>query len=254
MKTQQQPFVVFGGSSGLGAACVHRLSEAGGIGVIADLKPPTESPTTNTAASFVFQQTDVTDGASVQHALALAADRCGPVRGVVICAGIIHGERIVGADGPFDLAVFRRIIAVNLVGTFNVLRLAADAMRNNPPNDDGERGVIITTSSIAAEEGQIGQAAYSASKGGVASLTLPAARELGRFGIRVVCIAPGVFETPMMQQVPEKTRQSLESQIPFPPRFGHPEEYAALVQHIVENPMLNGTVIRLDGGIRMGAR
>ena len=249
MHINQQAFVVVGGSSGLGAACVRQLSDAGGVGLIADLKPPTDS-----TASFVFQATDVTDEVSVRQAIALAEDRFGPVRGVVISAGIIHGERIIGADGPFDLAAFRRVIEVNLVGTFNVLRLAAEAMWNNPPHEDGERGVIITTSSIAAEEGQIGQAAYSASKGGVASLTLPAARELGRFGIRVVCIAPGVFETPMMQQVPEKIRQSLESQIPFPPRFGHPDEYAALVQHIIENPMLNGTVIRLDGGIRMGAR
>ncbi len=254
MKIPQQPFVIFGGSSGLGAACVHRLSEAGAVGVIADLQPPAELPMSNTVAQFDFQSTNVTSEDSVRQTLSLATDRFGPVRGVVICAGIIHGERIIGADGPFDLDAFRRIIEVNLIGTFNVLRLAADAMRNNPPNDDGERGVIITTSSIAAEEGQIGQAAYSASKGGVASLTLPAARELGRFGIRVVCIAPGVFETPMMQQVPEKTRQSLESQIPFPLRFGHPDEFAALVQHIIENPMLNGTVIRLDGGMRMGAR
>ena len=254
MHIHQQSFVVVGGSSGLGAACAQRLSEAGAVGLIADLKPPVDLSPTDTAKRFVFQPTDVTDEASVRQTLALATERFGAVRGVIICAGIIHGERIIGANGPFDLAAFRRVIEVNLIGTFNVLRLAAEAMRNNSPNDDGERGVIITTSSIAAAEGQIGQAAYSASKGGVASLTLPAARELGRFGIRVVCIAPGVFETPMMQQVPEKTRQSLESQIPFPPRFGHPEEYAALVQHIIENPMLNGTVIRLDGGMRMGAR
>ncbi len=254
MKTQQQPFVIFGGSSGLGAACVRRLFESGAVGVIADLRAPNESMSAEMAAHFLFQATDVTDEASVRQALKLAQDRFGPVRGVVICAGIIHGERIVGADGPFDLAAFRRVIDVNLIGTFNVLRLAADVMQHNPPMDEGERGVIITTSSVAAFEGQIGQAAYAASKGGVASLTLPAARELGRFGIRVVSIAPGVFETPMMQQVPEKLRESLESQVPFPPRFGHPDEYAALVQHIVENPMLNGTVIRLDGGLRMGPR
>ncbi len=254
MHINQQAFVVMGGSSGLGAACVRRLSESGAVGVIADLRPSSELPSTDTPARFVFQATDVTDEVAVLQVLSVAQDLFGPVRGVVICAGIIHGERIVGADGPFDLAAFRRVIDVNLVGTFNVMRLAADAMQHNPPNDQGERGVIITTSSVAAFEGQIGQAAYAASKGGVASLTLPAARELGRFGIRVISVAPGVFETPMMQQVPEKLRESLESQIPFPPRLGHPDEYAALVQHIIENPMLNGTVIRLDGGLRMGPR
>ena len=254
MHINQQAFVVMGGSSGLGAACVRRLSESGAVGVIADLRPPHESLPTDILGRFVFQPTDVTDEASVRQALATAHDLFGPVRGVVVCAGIIHGEKIVGASGPFDLAAFRRVIDVNLIGTFNVLRLSADAMQHNPPNDEGERGVIITTSSVAAFEGQIGQAAYAASKGGVASLTLPAARELGRFGIRVVSIAPGVFETPMMEQLPEKLRESLELQVPFPPRLGHPDEYAALVQHILENPMLNGTVIRLDGGLRMGSR
>jgi 3-hydroxyacyl-CoA dehydrogenase / 3-hydroxy-2-methylbutyryl-CoA dehydrogenase len=238
----------------LGAACVRRLSALGACGVIADLRPPSESHPPDLAARFVFQSTDVTNEASVRDLLATTQERLGALRGVVICAGIIHGERIVGADGPGDLAAFRRVIEVNLIGTFNMLRLAAETMRSNPPTEDGERGVIVTTSSIAATEGQIGQAAYAASKGGVAALTLPAARELGRFGIRVVCIAPGVFDTPMMQEVPETLRQSLESQIPFPRRFGHPDEYAALVQQIVENPMLNGTVIRLDGGMRMGPR
>ncbi len=254
MNTNQQAFVVVGGSSGLGAACVRRLSAAGACGVIADLRPPSESLPSDLATRFVFHSTDVTNESSVRDALSTAQERFGPVRGVVICAGIIHGERIVGAAGPGDLAAFRRVIEVNLIGTFNVLRLAAETMRSNPPAEDGERGVIITTSSIAATEGQIGQAAYAAAKGGVASLTLPAARELGRYGIRVVCIAPGVFDTPMMQQVPETLRQSLESQICFPPRFGHPNEFAALVQHIVENPMLNGSVIRLDGGMRMQPR
>lgn len=254
MNIPQNGFVIFGGSSGLGAACVRRLSECGATGVIADLHPPAESQPPEATPRFAFQHTDVTDEVSVRQSLQLAQERFAPLRGVVVCAGIIHGERILGANGPFDLAAFRRVIEVNLVGTFNVLRLAADVLHNNVPTDEGERGVIITTSSIAAAEGQIGQAAYSASKGGVASLTLPAARELGRFGIRVVSIAPGVFETPMMQQVPQKTRESLESQSPFPPRFGRPDEFAMLVQHIVENPMLNGTVIRLDGGMRMGAR
>ena len=186
--------------------------------------------------------------------MATAQERFGPLRGVVVCAGILHAERILGRQGLCDLNAFRRVVEVNLVGTFNVLRLAAGIMQNNEPDAEGERGVIITTASTAAFEGQIGQAAYAASKGGIAAMTLPAARELGRFGIRVVSIAPGVFETPMMQAAPEEQRQALQAQIPFPPRFGRPEEFAALVEHVLANRMLNGTVIRLDGGLRMAAR
>jgi NAD(P)-dependent dehydrogenase (short-subunit alcohol dehydrogenase family) len=167
---------------------------------------------------------------------------------------VLHAERIAGRAGPANLEAFRKVIDVNLIGTFNVLRLAADAMQKNEPDDDGQCGVIVLTSSVAAFEGQIGQAAYAASKGGVASMVLPAARELGHAGIRVVGIAPGVFETPMMQQATTEIRESLAEQIPFPPRFGHPREFAALVEHILENRMLNGTVIRLDGALRMGPK
>lgn len=250
----QSSFLIAGGSSGLGAACARQLADRGTGCVIADLQPPDDTLQQELGERCLFCPTDVTDESAVQTALQTAQDRFGPVRGVVICAGIIRGERILGASGPFDLNLFRRVIEVNLVGTFNVLRLAAQVMRDNTPNADGERGVIITTSSVAAFEGQIGQAAYAASKGGVASLTLPAARELSRFGIRVVSIAPGVFETPMVQQLPEKVRQSLEAQTVFPTRLGRPDEFASLVLHILDNPMLNGDVIRLDGGMRMGAK
>jgi len=246
--------LVAGGSSGLGVACVRRLAGAGGCGVIADVRPPQSSLLADCGQQFVFCAADVTDEASLRAAMATAQGRFGPIRGVVVSAGILHAERILGRQGLCDLNAFRRVVEVNLVGTFNVLRLAADFMQNNEPDDEGERGVIITTASAAAFEGQIGQAAYAASKGGIAAMTLPAARELGRFGIRVVSIAPGVFETPMMQATPREQRQAFEARVPFPPRFGRPEEFAALVEHVLANRMLNGTVIRLDGGLRMPAR
>ena len=254
MDALSQTFLIAGGSSGLGAACVQKLHARGANGVIADVRSPDASFLSTLNDRFLFHPTDVTDSTAISEAIELARSRFGPIRGAVVCAGVIHGEKIVGTNGPFDLEAFRRVIEINLVGTFNVMRLAADAMKTNPTGKDGERGVIITTASVAAFEGQIGQAAYAASKGGVAALTLPAARELGRYGIRVVSIAPGVFETPMMQQVPDKSRASLNAQIPFPSRFGRPDEFASLVEHIIDNPMLNGEVIRLDGGLRMGPR
>lgn len=247
-------FFIAGGSSGLGAACARRLVAGGGQGVIADVKPPESSLLEDCRGRFVFCTADVTDEAAIRAALAIAKERFGPIRGAVVCAGVLHSARVLGREGLFDLAAFRRAVEVNLVGTFNVLRLAADAMQSNEPDGDGQRGAIVTTSSTAAFEGQIGQAAYAASKGGVAAMTLPIARELGRVGIRVVSIAPGVFETPMMQAATDEQRQALEAQIPFPPRFGRPEEFAALVEHIFANHMLNGVVIRLDGGLRMRAK
>ena len=252
MKIAGSTVIVFGGSSGLGAASQELLRARGANVLVADLQPPVTAE--NTRSEVAFVTTDVTNESSVEAALAEVRARFGAVRAVVICAGIGHGERIIGPNNRHRLDSFQRVIGVNLVGTFNVLRLAAEAMQSNAPDDEGERGVIVLTSSIAAFEGQIGQAAYAASKAGVAALTLPAARELGRFGIRVVSIAPGVFETPMMQQVAEQYRQSLESQTPFPRRFGRPAEFAALVAHVLENSMLNGEVIRLDGGLRMSAR
>ncbi|MGC8489356.1 MAG: SDR family NAD(P)-dependent oxidoreductase, partial [Clostridia bacterium] len=178
----------------------------------------------------------------------------GPLAGAVNCAGVVLAERVIGRGGVHDLARFERVIRVNLVGSFNVARLVAARMQESPPGPDGERGVLVLTASIAAFDGQIGQAAYAASKGGVVSLTLPLARELSRDGIRVVAIAPGIFDTPMMAVLPEPARVSLGQQVPFPSRLGHPGEYAALVQHILENRMLNGEVIRLDGAIRMAPR
>lgn len=200
-----------------------------------------------------FMLTDVISSDQVRAAIAVA-EELGPFRGVVNCAGILSAARVVGRDGPHDLEQFNRVIQINLVGTFNVVRLAADAMSRQPLDESGERGVIINTASIAVWEGQIGQAAYAASKGGVASMTLPLARELARFGIRVVAIAPGVFETSMMAGAPPPVVESLTAQTVFPSRLGRPDEFAAFAQHIFENPMLNGAVLRLDGAMRMGAK
>ncbi|MBW3597157.1 MAG: SDR family NAD(P)-dependent oxidoreductase [Planctomycetes bacterium] len=255
MQLAGHSFLVTGGASGLGAACAVRFHAAGASVIAADRDAAKgEAIASQLGERAAFVETDVTDPDSVQAAID-AASRLGPLRGVVNCAGILDGARIVGREGPHDLEMFARVVNVNLVGTFNVLRLAAAAMAALPPvGDDGERGVIINTASVAAFEGQIGQAAYAASKGGVASMTLPAARELAKLGIRVVAIAPGIFETAMMQAALESVRESLAGQTVFPPRFGDPREFAALAQHVIENPMLNGAVLRLDGAVRMAAR
>ena len=254
MQVEERTFLVVGGSSGLGAACVRRLARRGAHVVIADIDPSGQALASELGEKTLFARVDVTDEDSVARAVASAIDKFGSIHGAVNCAGILGSEKVLARDGVGSLSNFRRVIEVNLVGTYNVVRLAADAIRAQPSAEDGERGVIITTSSIAAYEGQIGQAAYSASKGGVAAMTLPIARELARHGIRIMSIAPGVFETPMMAGVPVELRQSLVEQIPFPPRFGDPEEFAALVEHIIENRMLNGSIIRLDGAMRMQAR
>jgi NAD(P)-dependent dehydrogenase (short-subunit alcohol dehydrogenase family) len=202
----------------------------------------------------IFATADVTSAEQIAGAIAAARKTFGALRGAVNCAGIAIGERVLGRSGPHPLETFRRVVEINLVGTFNVLRLAAQAIAEGLPDPEGERGVIINTASIAATDGQTGQAAYGASKAGVAGLTLPAARELARLGIRVVTIAPGIFETPMMAGMSEAVQASLAAQVPFPARLGRPEEYAALVEHIIGNAMLNGEVIRLDGALRMAAR
>jgi NAD(P)-dependent dehydrogenase (short-subunit alcohol dehydrogenase family) len=244
MEIQGRTFLVTGGGSGLGAATAEKLAGAGANVVVADLERG------EVGDDFRFVETDVTDEESVQAAVDAALE-FGELHGAINCAGVASAEKVLGKEGPHGLDSFAKAVQVNLVGTFNVIRLAAAAMQENEPSEEGERGVIVNTASVAAYDGQIGQAAYAASKGGVVSLTLPVARELADSGIRVAAIAPGIFETPMMAALPEKARESLSEQTPFPPRLGRPEEYAALVQHIIENAMLNGEVIRLDGAIRM---
>jgi NAD(P)-dependent dehydrogenase (short-subunit alcohol dehydrogenase family) len=255
MKIHNHTFLVSGGSSGLGAACVRMLAQNGGRVVIADLN---QEQGQRLAAEFGpsvrFAATDVTDEASVQNAVQAALEAFGSLHGSIQCAGIALAERVLGKSGPHPLASFTKVIQVNLVGTFNVARLAAAAMAQNEPGPGGERGILICTSSVAAFEGQIGQSAYAASKGGVAALVLPMARELARNGIRVMGIAPGTFDTPLLAGLPEPARQSLAQQVPFPSRLGRPEEFAALARHIIENEMLNGEVIRLDGAMRMGPK
>lgn len=247
--------MVTGGASGLGGATAEMIVAAGGRVVIADI---TESAGKTAAArlgaSARFVRTDVTSETDVQNAVTTAVREFGTLTGVVNAAGIAPAARVLGKDGPMPLEQFARVIQINLIGTFNVVRLAAVAMQENTPLESGERGVIVNTASVAAFEGQIGQSAYSASKGGVVSLTLPIARELARLGIRVMTIAPGIFDTPMLAAMPEAVRESLGQQVPFPSRLGRPQEYAALVCHIFENGMLNGEVIRLDGAIRMAPK
>lgn len=253
MELQGQAAVVTGGGSGLGAATAALLAASGcRVGVLdinRDAALATAARLGGTGAAC-----DVADATAAEAALATLRAANGVERILVNCAGVGTAGRIVGRDGPLPLDAFERVIRVNLLGTFNLLRLSAAAMTALPPLDDGERGVIVNTASIAAYEGQVGQAAYAASKGGVASLTLPAARELARFGVRVVTIAPGLFETPMVAALPPEVQQSLGASVPFPPRLGQPDEYAALVAHIARSRYLNGEVIRLDGALRMAAR
>ena len=247
-------FIVTGGASGLGEATVRTLLSRGANVVIADINRAGEALAEQLGPGAVFAPTDVTSEADGEAAVAKARQHFGALHGLVTCAGVAPSERIAGRSGPHSLETFTRVVSINLVGTFNMLRLAAAAMMSNEPMADGERGVIVTTASAAAFEGQIGQAAYSASKAGVAGMTLPAARELARSGIRVVTIAPGIFETPMVAGFSAEVQDSLARSVPFPARLGRPSEYAALVVSICENVMLNGETIRLDGAIRMAAK
>jgi NAD(P)-dependent dehydrogenase (short-subunit alcohol dehydrogenase family) len=252
MQLENKGVLVTGGASGLGGACVRLLSQAGARVVIADLNNETGTALASELGDSVqFVNTNVVDEESVQAAVKAAVDFSGGLYVTINCAGIGVAERVLGKNGPHSLASFSKVIQVNLIGTFNTIRLASAAMSVNQPNEGGERGVIINTASVAAFDGQIGQAAYSASKGGIVGMTLPIARELARYGIRVMTIAPGIFDTPLLAGLPEPARLSLGQQVPFPPRLGRPDEYAALAKHIIENEMLNGEVIRLDGGIRM---
>jgi NAD(P)-dependent dehydrogenase (short-subunit alcohol dehydrogenase family) len=255
MEIKNHAFLVSGGSSGLGAACARMLVQNNANVLIADLnKDQGESLAAELGRYVRFVATDVTDEGSVQNAVTCVKQTFGDLHGSIQCAGISLAEKVLGKSGPHPLASFAKVIQINLIGTFNVNRLAAAAMAQNQPNAGGERGVMINTASVAAYEGQIGQAAYAASKGGVVALTLPLARELARQGIRVMAIAPGIFDTPLLAGLPEPARQSLGQQVPFPPRLGRPDEFAALVRHIIENEMLNGEVIRLDGALRMGPK
>lgn len=244
--------LVTGAASGLGAATARRLARDGARVAILD-RDAARGTTVAHEIGGVFCHCDVTDLASSQGAIAKAEAAHGPARILVSCAGIGTAARIVGREGPMPLDAFERVVRVNLVGTFNVLRLAAAAM-SVLPDREGERGVIIMTASIAAYEGQIGQAAYAASKGGIVSLTLPAARELARFGIRVLTIAPGLFRTPLLEELPDESRAALASSIPFPARLGEASEFAALVAALIENAYINGEVVRLDGALRMAPR
>ena len=255
MQIQDQHFVVTGGSSGLGQGVATHLI---GMGANVSLFDVNEVAGTQTASDLgscaEFFQCDITSESSVTESLASAVDRFGPINGLINCAGIPGAQRILGKHGTHDLESFSRIVQVNLIGTFNVIRLAAEQMQSNSPGEDGERGVIISTASVAAFDGQIGQAAYAASKAGVASMTLPLARELARFGIRVLTIAPGLFKTPMMDVLPDEVQKSLGESVPFPKRLGQPSEFAQLVQQMIENRLLNGETVRLDGSIRLAAQ
>jgi NAD(P)-dependent dehydrogenase (short-subunit alcohol dehydrogenase family) len=255
MQLQGSTFLVTGGSSGLGEATVQRLHAGGANVVIADVaEVPGQALAARLGARARFVRTDVASESDGRAAVELARSTFGALHGLVNCAGIGPAERVLGREAPHRLESFVRCITVNLIGTFNMLRLAAAAMAGNTPGEDGERGVIVNTASIAAYEGQIGQAAYSASKGGIVGMTLPIARELARVGIRVVTIAPGLFLTPLMRGLPPDVQESLGKATPFPQRLGRPEEYAALVEHIAGNLMLNGEVIRLDGAVRLAAK
>lgn len=255
MQIQGKVFLVSGGASGLGAATAQMLIDAGASVMLVDvnaeaLAAQVEKLGDKARASV----SDITQESAVQAAVDAALSAFGQINGVINCAGIVGAEKILGKEGPHGLDSFSRVINVNLIGSFNLLRLAAVAIAESTADAGGERGVIINTASVAAYDGQIGQAAYAASKGAIVSLTLPAARELARYGIRVMTIAPGIFETPMMAGMTPQVRESLAAGVPFPPRLGKPEEYAALARHIIENSMLNGEVIRLDGALRMAAR
>ena len=255
MEIKGSAFVVTGGASGLGEGTVRMLAGAGASVVIADLQTDKgEALTKELGAAARFVKCDVTSEADGQAAVDAALKNFGGLQGLVNCAGIAIAERTVKKDGPHGLASFARVININLIGTFNMIRLAAVAMAKGRANAAGERGVIVNTASVAAFDGQIGQAAYSASKGGIVGMTLPVARDLAELGVRVVTIAPGIFETPLLGTLPEPVRASLAKQVPFPSRLGQPDEYAALACHIITNVMLNGETIRLDGAIRMAPR
>ena len=252
MEIQGKVFIVTGGASGLGEGTARMLAAAGGKVVIADMQAE-KGQAVAQAIGGVFVRCDVTSEADGQAVIAQAT-ALGKLMGLVNCAGVAPAEKIVGKNGAHSLANFSKTISINLIGSFNMMRLAAEAMGKNEPESTGERGVLISTASVAAYDGQIGQAAYAASKGGIVGMTLPIARDLARSGIRNMTIAPGIFGTPMLFTMPQEVQDALAASVPFPSRLGKPEDYAKLVKHILENDMLNGEVIRLDGAIRMGPK
>jgi NAD(P)-dependent dehydrogenase (short-subunit alcohol dehydrogenase family) len=253
MEVKGQAAIVTGGASGLGAACARTLAAAGAKVTILDMNEKAAADMAGELKGLAVS-CDVADSASAEAAVKKAAAAHGPARILINCAGVGTAKRIVGRDGAMPLADYERVIRVNLIGTFNMLRLVGAAMQALPALADGERGVIVNTASVAAFEGQIGQAAYASSKGGVAALTLPAAREFAQFGIRVMTIAPGIFSTPMLKTLPQETQDSLGASVPYPKRLGEPREFAALAMHCIHNAYLNGEVIRLDGALRMAPR
>ena len=254
MQIKDNVFVVTGGGSGLGAATARMLIDHGGKVVLVDVNADGgNAVAAQLGPNARFVSADVTDDASARNAFEVAA-QMGTLRGLVNCAGVAPAEKVVGRDGPHKLDSFARTININLIGSFNMIRLAAAMMGESAPSESGERGVLISTASVAAYDGQLGQAAYAASKGGIVSMTLPIARELARIGIRVMAIAPGIMETPMLLGMPQEVQEALGKTVPFPARMGKPAEFAALVQHILSNKYLNGEVIRLDGSIRMAAK
>lgn len=255
MDIKNNVFFISGAASGLGLATASMIVENGGLVILADIKESEGNLAEKKLGdNALFVATDITDEVKVKNAIAKGVARFGGINGLVNCAGVGPAERVLGREGIHELATFSKTVHINLIGTFNVLRLVAEVMQNSKEGESGERGVIINTASVAAFDGQIGQAAYAASKGGVVAMTLPIAREFSRFGIRVMTIAPGIFETPMLQGLPEDAKESLGQQVPFPARLGKPDEYASLAKQIIENQMLNGEVIRLDGAIRMTAK
>lgn len=255
MRIAEHTFVITGGASGLGAATAQHLVTQGAAVVLLDInQQAVEAEAERLGKRALGIACDICVADQVQQGLEVAVQHFGALHGLINCAGIVGAQRILGRKGAHDLDDFTRVLHINVVGSFNMLRLTAQVMAENKPNAQGERGVIINTASVAAYDGQLGQAAYAASKGAIVSLTLPAARELAGHGIRVMTIAPGIFETPMMAGMSDEVRASLAAAVPFPPRLGKPKEYAALAQHIIENSMLNGEVIRLDGALRMGIK
>ncbi|PUA16694.1 SDR family NAD(P)-dependent oxidoreductase [Glaciimonas sp. PCH181] len=255
MQIKDKCFLISGGGSGLGAATARMIIQQGGQVILADLNQEAGTALAKELGDRAqFITTDVSNESSAKAAVDAAVATFGGLHGLINCAGVAPAQKVLGKTGPHNFDDFARVIQINLIGTFNMLRLAADAISKTEPNADGERGVIINTASVAAYDGQIGQAAYSASKGGVVALTLPVARELARFGIRVMTIAPGLMETPMLLGMPAEVQEALGKTVPFPPRMGKPAEFASMVKTIIENAYLNGEVIRLDGAIRMTAK